>query len=273
MVATSVWAAGGSQTPGLQRHLHRLAQASAMLADLSQADVLIMRPEGHAFRVISHVRPMNARTMYPVDQVDEVLPMRTRPLLTQAYESGQVMDGGVFLSRQGRWIRTLTVPIRFEGQIAGVLAREFAPHIEVMPGDLEIHAFATFRRFAAMIAAGSFPFGVETRRHDHPPRVGDGIMLFDRAGKLEYASPNALTVLRQVGANLVNMGDRLGDMGIDAPGVRQAFANRLDYTDEIEVDQRVLSTYCVPLLTQTAVTGALLLLRNITELRQRDRLY
>ena len=272
MVATSIWASGGSQTPGLQRHLHRLAQVSAMLADLSQADVLIMRPEGHAFRVISHVRPMNARTMYPVDQVDEVLPMRTRPLLTEAYESGEVMDGGVYLPRQSRWIRTLTVPIRFEGKIVGVLAREFAPHIEIMPGDLEIHAFATFRRFAAMIAAGSFPFGVETRRHDHPPRVGDGIMLFDRAGKLEYASPNALTVLRQVGANLVNLGDRLGDMGIDAPGVRQAFANRLDYTDPLEVDQRVLSTYCVPLLSQTTVTGALLLLRNITELRQRDRL-
>lgn len=243
-----------------------------MLADLSQADVLIMRPEGHGFRVISHVRPMNARTMYPVDQVDEVLPMRTRPLLTRAFESGEVMDGGVFLQRQGRWIRSLAVPVRFEDEIVAVLAREFAPHIEIMPGDLELHSFATFRRFAAMIAAGSFPFGVETRRHDHPPRVGDGIMLFDRAGRLEYASPNALTVVRQLGANHVNLGQRLGDMGIDAPGVRQAFANQLDYTDEIELDQRVLSTYCVPLLTRTAVTGALLLLRNITELRQRDRL-
>ncbi|MGK0225420.1 MAG: hypothetical protein ACI8XD_000229, partial [Thermoproteota archaeon] len=272
MITTSIWASGESQSPGLQRHLHRLAQASAMLADLSQADVLIMRSEGHGFRIISHVRPMNARTIYPVDQVDEVLPMSTRPLLTRAFESGEVMDGGVFLPRQGRWIRTLAVPVRFEGEIVAVLAREFAPHIEIMPGDLEVHAFATFRRFAAMVASGSFPFGVETRRHDHPPRVGDGIMLFDKAGKLEYASPNALTVLRHVGASMVNLGDRLGDMGVDAPGVRQAFANRLDYTDEIEVGHRVLSTYCVPLLTKTAVTGALVLLRNITELRQRDRL-
>lgn len=257
-----------------------------MLADLSQADVLLMRPEGHGFRVISHVRPMNARTIYPVDQVDEVLPMRTRPLLTHAFERGTIMDGGVFLERQGRWIRTLGVPVRFEDRIVAVLVREFAPHIEIMPGDLELHSFATFRRFASMIAAGTFPFGVETRRHDHPPRVGDGIMLFDRAGKLEYASPNALTVVRQFGVNQVNLGMRLGDMGIDAPGVRQAFANRLDYTDEIEGNGRVLSTYCVPLLTETGeapdsdptdatdptVTGALVLLRNITELRQRDRL-
>lgn len=272
MIATSAWTVAGDQTPGLERHLRRLAQASPTLADLAQADVLVMRPEGHGFRVISHVRPMNARTIYPVDQVDEVIPMRTRPLLTRAFETGDVMDGGVFLQRQGRWIRTLAVPVRFEDRIVAVLAREFAPHIEIMPGDLELHSFATFRRFAAMVAAGSFPFGVETRRHDHPPRVGDGIMLFDRAGKLEYASPNALTVVRQFGANQVNLGMRLGDMGIDAPGVRQAYANQLDYTDEIELNQRVISTYCVPLLTRTVVTGALVLLRNITELRQRDRL-
>ena len=272
MVATSAWTTQEDAIPGLQRHLHRLAQASPMLADLSQADVLIMRPEGHGFRVISHVRPMNARTVYPIDQVDEVLPMRTRPLLTQAFESGEVEDGGVFLSRSGRWIRTLAVPVRFADRIVAVLAREFSPQIEIMPGDLELHAYATFRRIAAMVTDGSFPFGVETRRHDHPPRVGDGIMLYDRAGKLEYASPNALTVLRQVGARDVNLGQRLGDMGIDAPGMRQAYANQLDYTDEIEVDQRVLSTYCVPLIEDAEVTGSLVLLRNITELRQRDRL-
>jgi len=271
MARQSVWA-DQSQSPGFSRHLHRLAQASAMLADLSQADVLVMRPEGHGFRVLSHVRPMNARTVYPVDKVDEVLPMSTRPLLTHAFEHGQVMDGGVFLPDQNRWIRTLAVPVRFENEIVAVLAREFAPHIEIMPGDLELQAFATFRRFAAMIAAGSFPFGVESRRHDHPPRVGDGVMLFGRDGRLEYASPNALSVLRQVGASNVNVGQRLGDMGIDAPGMRQAYANRLDYTDEIEVGQRVLSTYCVPLLTRTTITGSIILLRNITELRARDRL-
>jgi len=260
------------QPTGAERHLRRLAQASAMLADLSQADVLIMTPQEDTFRVISHVRPMNARTVYPIDQVDEILPMESRPLLTSAFTTGEIKDGGVFLARRGRWIRTLAVPIRFEQEIVAVLAREFSPQIEIMPGDLDLQCFATFRRFASMIATGSFPFGVETRRHDHPPRVGDGLMLFDRAGRLEYASPNALTVLRQVGATHVNIGQYLGDMGIDAPGVRQAYANRLDYTDEIEIRSRVLSTYCVPLLTRSVVSGSIILLRNITELRQRDRL-
>lgn len=229
------------------------------------------------FSVISHVRPMNAPTIYPVDQVGATLPSDARPLILRAFTSGEIMDGGVFLADRERWIRTLAVPIRFERQVVAVLAREFSPQIEVMPGDLDLQSFATFRRLAAMIAAGSFPFGVETRTHDHLPRVGDGVMLFDEAGRLEYASPNALSVLRQIGADQVNLGDRFGDMGIDTPGVRQAYANRLAYTDEIDVGSKTLSTYCLPLIEQDRlqrglVTGSLVLVRNITELRQRDRL-
>lgn len=257
---------------GLERHLRRLTQASPLLADLSQADVLLLLPERDEFRVASHVRPMNARTVYPIDQTDGSFSMTSRPLATRAFQSGEIMDGGIWLERRSRWIRTLAVPIRFDGEIVGVLAREFSPSVEVMPGDLELLSFATFRRFAAMIAAGSYPFRVETRRHDHPPRVGDGVMLFGRAGRLDYASPNALTVLRQVGATGVNIGQRFGDMGIDAPGVRQAYANGLDYTDEVEIGESVLSTWTIPLLTRDVVTGALVLVRNITELRQRDRL-
>lgn len=257
---------------GAERHLRRLGQASPLLADLSQADVLVMVPEGDEFRILSHVRPMNARTVYPIDQTDGTFAMLDRPLASRAYESGEIMDGGIFLERRSRWIRTLAVPVTFEGSIIGVLAREFSPSIEIMPGDLELLSFATFRRFAAMIAAGTYPFRVETRRHDHPPRVGDGIMLFDRAGRLEYASPNALTVLRAVGASHVNLGQRFGDMGVDAPGFRQAYANGLEYTDEADLEFGVLSTLCIPLLTRDVVTGSLALVRNITELRQRDRL-
>ena len=257
---------------GLDRHLRRLTRASPLLADLSQADVLLLLPEGEHFRVRSHVRPMNARTVYPIDQAEGTFPMKVRPLATRAYESGEIMDGGIWLARRSRWIRTLAIPVRFDGNIVGVLAREFSPSVEVMPGDLELLSFATFRRFAAMIAAGTYPFRVETRRHDHPPRVGDGVMLFDRAGRLEYASPNSRTVLRQVGASQVNRGERFGDWGIDAPGVRQAYANRLDYTDEIELGSAVLSTLCIPLVDEGEVTGSMVLVRNITELRQRDRL-
>jgi len=286
MTSTDAREVVDASTPGVSGHLRRLIQAGPVLADLSRADILVLTPqattkpgadlEGSAaqpsFEVIAHVRPINARTLYPVDQVGEVFARDRRPLMAHAWATGEITDGGVLLTPRNRWIRTLIVPITYDDKVVALLAREFSPSIEEMPGDLELISFATFRRVAAMIAAGAFPFGVETRTHDHPPRVGDGVMLLDRAGRLEYASPNALTVMRQVGAAHVNLGQRFGDMNIDATGVQQAFANHLSYTDEIELGEAVLSTFCLPLMTRDVVTGALVLVRNITELRQRDRL-
>lgn len=277
-------------TPGVAGHLRRLVHAGSLLADLSRADIMVLTPidtepgasstvsaepsvsPAQAFSVIAHVRPINARTLYPVDQVGEILTSERRPLVAHAWATGEITDGGVMLTPRNRWIRTLVVPVTYDDKVVAILAREFSPAIEEMPGDLELISFAMFRRLAAMISSGTFPFGVETRAHDHPPRVGDGVMLLDRAGRLEYASPNALTVMRQVGAAHVNLGQRFGDMNIDATGVHQAFANHLPYTDEIELGDAVLSTFCLPLMTRDVVTGALVLVRNITELRQRDRL-
>ncbi len=258
---------------GPSPHIRRLMHASPMLADLARADVLLLRPvDDSDFEVLHHVRPINARTVYPIDQAGVRMPRADRPLAAKALETGEIFDGGVYLRHRDRWIRTLVGPVTHEGRVVAVLAREFYPAVEFMPGDLELVCFSTYRRLASMIASGSYPFGVETRVHDHPPRVGDGVMIFDRAGRLHYASPNALSVLRQVGVSGANIGQRFGDLGIDAPGISQAYANRLAYTDEIELGQAVLSTYCVPLLTREVVTGALVLVRNITELRQRDRL-
>lgn len=222
--------------------------------------------------IISHVRPINARTVYPIDQVGKLRSLQDRPFVSSALERGEMMDGGVYLAEQDRWIRTLAVPVRDEGQVQAVLVREFSAQMELAPGQLEAVCFSTFRRIASMISAGTFPFRRETTFHDHPPRVGDGVMLFDGAGRLEYASPNAFTVLRQVGIGKINMGKRPAEMGFDSPGIREAYANRLAYSEDISVAQGYLGLYCLPLIAEGSVTGALVLVRDITDLRQRDRL-
>lgn len=256
-----------------QRHLRRLSQQGPLLADLSQADVLVAAPttDGN-LEILSHTRPMNARTIYPVDLTGTTFEQGQRPLMSEAYETGEIRDGGLYLQTRHRWIRTLTVPICYDGKIIGVLSREFAPHIETMSGDNETHSFSTFRRFAAMIADGTFPFRVQTRRHDHPPRVGDGLMILGSDGRVRYTSPNALSVLTQVRGVEINIGQRLTDIGIDSPGLYQAYSNGLDYTDEIEIGSAVLSLYCIPMLSYGEVDSCLVLARNVTELRKRDRL-
>ena len=50
-----------------------------------------------------------------------------------------------------------------------------------------------------MIAGGHFPFPGQRSDHADSPRVGDGFLRIDEAGRVTYASPNALSVYRRLG--------------------------------------------------------------------------
>lgn len=258
----------------VRAHLRRLRRSTAMLADLSMADVLVVVPDdaGETFSVVNHRRPINARTLYTDDQVGVQLSAQKRPLMAHAFRTGEITDGGVMLAEHERWIRTLAVPVRFEGKIVAVLAREFSPTVEDIPGDLQNAQFAVLRRLARMIADGVYPYVRETREHDHPPRVGDGLMLLDSRGVIEYASPNATTVLRILGVSAVPVGHSLNELGIDQTAVSNAYSQRLKYTGEYAWRRRSLSLVCYPLIENDLVTGALAVVRDISELRDRDRL-
>lgn len=260
------------------RHLIRLERTLPLLADISLADVLLLKPmqasgsDEVTFTTIAHRRPINARTVYDEDQVDRVVSGDERPLLRHAFFTGEITDGGVFIEDQDRWIRTLAVPVRHDGEIVAMLSREFSPSIEEIPGDLQLTSFAILRRLAAMISAGSYPYPVETRQHDHPPRVGDGLLMLDMLGVVEFASPNATTVLRTVGISRISVGSRLSDLGINSRMVLSAYGQRLPFFDEYENGGRSMSMACYPLLDSGRVTGSLVLVRDITDLRSRDRL-
>lgn len=256
------------------KHLHRLARGLQLLADISFADVLVLLPEasGTTFRIVEHRRPINARTVYADQIVGRVLASRQRPLLDRAWRSGETFDGGVYLEDQQRWIRTLAVPVRCKGEVVALLAREFSPRVEEIPGDLRLTMFTVLRRLAAMVADGTYPYAGEVREHDHPPRVGDGLLLLDAEGRIEYESPNATTVLLAIGVTGASPGHRLSDRGIDDAAVLRAYRKQQAAFGEQERGGRSMSIACFPLLRNGQVTGALTLLRDISELRHRDRL-
>jgi two-component sensor histidine kinase len=66
---------------------------------------------------------------------------------------------------------------------------------------------------------------------------------------------------------------RLSELGLEDVAVRTSFAIGAPVTEEIERGPEVtVLVRCLPLLDEGAVTGALVLLRDISELRRRDRL-
>ena len=152
-----------------------------------------------------------------------------------------------------------------------VVAREFSPDEQRDPGELEMNYFFTFRRLAQMIAEGVYPFAEDHSAQEESPRVSDGLMLIDASARVRFASPNAISVLSRIGVRGVE-GQRLSTVGVDNRAVKRAFEDHHPHGEELEAGDHTVVLRCVPLLEAGELTGAVLLMRDITELRRRDRL-
>jgi two-component sensor histidine kinase len=223
--------------------------------------------------VLGQIRPTTGQTLYRSDWVGDLVEISERPLVARCLELGEIIDGEVMIETHREPVRELCIPVRHRGHTVGVLARESAPTIGRPPGELERTYVEVFNRFARMIASGVFPFAGAEALSEEAPRVGDGVILLDDSTRVEYTSPNAVSALHRIGVHMNTEGVRFDELGLEEDAVRTAFAKRRPATEEIERGHELtLLTRCIPLLDHGHVTGALVLLRDISELRRRDRL-
>jgi two-component sensor histidine kinase len=110
--------------------------------------------------------------------------------------------------------------------------------------------------------------------------VGDGFVRIDEAGRVAYASPNALSVYRRLGLQTDLTGLVLADATRslvpprrrpDEETLSAVLGGRLPRDTEIGDGDTVLILRSIPLRPTGAHIGALVLLRDVTDLRSRDR--
>ncbi|MDP6215537.1 MAG: histidine kinase dimerization/phosphoacceptor domain -containing protein, partial [Acidimicrobiales bacterium] len=69
------------------------------------------------------------------------------------------------------------------------------------------------------------------------------------------------------------VGARLDDSGLGAEMLRSAFAKRTSVIEEVvRGSEATIVSHCLPLLDEGRATGAIVLVRDVTDLRRRDRL-
>ena len=255
-------------------HCNRLVASWGILADLCFADLLLFVPttEGR-FLVLGQMRPSTTQTVHHEDLIGRTMDDEARPLVGRAFRAGEMMDGEVELSaRGGELARIQCIPVRRNDRVIGVMTRESALLLRRRPGELERAYLGVFERFARMVASGAFPYPVDEGTTAESPRVGDGVMLLDETGRVVYASPNAISGLHRAGVYTNAEGTRLHEVGVDTSVVEDAWATKMPATQEVERRPDVVVLIrCLPLLDHGRVTGGTLLLRDVTDLRRRDR--
>ena len=283
LVACRHLASSRGSTPRLSRaevaHLKQLLTEWGLLADLCFADMLLYVPTGDAsWVIVGQVRPATGQTIYVTDHVGTIVGDE-RPLLTAAYAEGEICEGEIDVPSLAEPARMMAIPIRHDGRPIAVLTREWTSRSGRLSGELERTYLAIFQRFAAMIAEGSFPFPRPRRRLERgAARSATGSWCSTRvAGALRLAE-------RQLGAAPGRHPARTPS-GCASPSSASTTARSARRTTRSppvieEFDQsrgrHAALTRCMPFLAggpdHSRVTGGVLLLRDVTELRKRDRL-
>ena len=276
-------------------HLQRLVSAWSLLSDLSYSDLLLYAPvdDGASrFVVLGHTRSVTGSTVYQTDPVGTEVSTASRPLLQRVLADERRAEGLVprpdaaavpagddplveeNVGGIGNRLTVDYIPVFHGDHAVAVLARESDPKLLRQPSPIERRYRDVWERFATMVAAGDFPLVLSERVGEfREPRVGDGVVILDREQRIDYASPNATSALHRLGVMSNVVGQTLGGVGADDRAVRRAFSSRLSTVEELERGDTVsVIARCHPLLEDGRVSGAVLLLRDISELRSRDKL-
>jgi two-component sensor histidine kinase len=263
---------------GAVEHLAALVSEWGMLADFCFADMLLYIPvDKDRWLISAQVRAATGQTLYHSDYVNTWASDTERILLDQCVKTNGAVQGEIFVQIINGPANMFAIPVRYEGRIIAVLSREWVVDNARRPGQLETTYADIFSKFAEMVAQGLFPFEGRVADASVAPRVGDGVIVLDAATRVRYASPNAVSALHRVGVSANAIGQTLAELGVAETAARNAYERKEPVIEEIEQTTEVtLLTRSIPLLRQAnddvEVTGGVLLLRDVSELRRRDRL-
>ena len=262
--------------------LHLLIADWQIIADLSFADLLLWLPDraGNGFWCGAQMRPTTGPTAFVDDVVGSFVPFGRRPLLDAAYEQGRIVREGDPEWRDDVPVRVETIPVRRQGALLGIIARNTNLLGVRTPSRLELSYLQTAGDLTRMISEGTFPQPGERRDWSAAPRVGDGFVRTNASGVVTYASPNAQSSYRRLGL----AGDLVGQPFADttrglAPPSEQPLDEALavtlsgEHPRDVEFGNAEATIYArvIPLLPGGELSGALVLLRDVTEIRSRER--
>ncbi|MFZ4515570.1 MAG: sensor histidine kinase [Acidimicrobiia bacterium] len=257
-------------------HLQRLVGGWSLLADFSFTDLLLFVPVAadskERFVIAAQVRPSTGQTTYMRDLIGTVVEPAERPLLVETWRRKEICVRDTKMLGGEESLRVECIPVRHNGEMLALVTRESSVLAGRRPGELERTYLEVFDRFARMVTEGSYPFAINEVEPEDAPRVGDGVIVLDPAKRIRFASPNAVSSLHRLGIHAYASGITLTEVGFEDTAVDMAVRSQTPVTAEIERGEVAVLARAIPLFSERRSTGCVLMLRNVTDLRRRDRL-
>ncbi|HEV7949778.1 MAG TPA: histidine kinase N-terminal domain-containing protein [Glaciihabitans sp.] len=271
--------------------LHLLVGDWQLLADLAFADIVLWVPtKDDSFVAVAHARPSSSATLFYRDFVGQVIKPEWKNQVTEAFETSKIVDSSAPDWYEETPTRVRAVPVLRRLTPSGSQTTDFpiaviTRHTNLSEARNPSRQELTFNDCAndlfGMIATGDFPdLGAPTGPRRGAPRASDGLIRLDVDGIVTFASPNGLSAFNRMGFAGELEGESLAEVttGLLTPkqltvdeSLPLVVTGRAPWRTDIEARGVTVSLRAIPIRNRGARVGAIVLCRDVTEVRHQER--
>ena len=270
--------------------LHLLLSDWQLVADLVFADLVLWIPTSDgSFVAAGHARPSSAATIFYRDISGEPVRKEWAGAISKAFTSGDSQHMAAPDSYDGLLTRFSAIPVRrrvstkseevTERPIAVVTRHTNLAEVKA-PNKLQLNYLSCGNYLLDMMADGTYPdFSNPTGPKRGAPRANDGLLRLNEDGVVEFASPNGLSAFNRLGIKGELEGQTLAEaaapvlksrMSVDE-SLPLVLTGRAPWRTDMESPNVTLTVRAIPLRQGGQRTGAIVLCRDVTELRRQER--
>jgi len=277
-------------THGDLEWLNLLTGEWQLLADLVFADLVLWIPSKEGgFVAAGHARPSSAATIFYRDINGTEVRKEWATQVAMAFTTGDIVDQTHMDSYDGIPNRFTAYPVRrrthfnqeaVQGKPIAVITRHTNLADNKVPNKSQLNWIAAGKDLLVMVSEGTFPdMGNRTGPKRGSPRASDGMLRLDANGKVLFASPNAISVFSSLGVQKELEGEVLSEMV--TPLIKSGhtvdeslplvLTGKAPWRSDAESKNATIALRSIPLKLRGASIGAVLLCRDVTDLRHQER--
>ena len=257
----------------------------SLLADFALSDLVLWAPTWNdgGMTAVAQIRPTTAPTTLGQDVVGTFAPKGRFHYLDRAEALGQATIVREILEPLSP-VGVEAIPVKWNEQVIAVIARHCsgAPRVA---GRLEQVYLESADSIFAMISCGQAwsSDSVSELGRWELPRAGDGVIRLDKAGKVNFASPNAVSSFRKMGLAIDLMGQgffeitkrmNVAAVGMSQPLIKLSHGGTTGMADLVGDGATLMlaSHYLAPsALSATKDHCTIIIVKDVTDLREHQK--
>ena len=256
-----------------------------LVADAAFSDLVLWVPNRNSFEASAHARPAAAPTLFYRDIIGNSPRSDWAKQINQAWTTKVPALGSELERFEGNASRVSAYPVftpdkSKDSVPIAIITRHTNLGESRMPNKLKLNFVAVGEELLKMISEGCYPTaeaGSAPKRG--APRANDGLIRLYAAGRVLFASPSALSVFNAAGVDGELEGRLLAETVNALPtgfnqvdeGLPLILTGKGAWRSDVDFEGQTVSLRSVPLMSKGKRNGAIVLCRDVTQLRVRDR--